>query len=87
MGKKTGFDSKPKNLNKKVTSNKATHLLVENEIKNSKHLIQVVLLFEVTLIMMEHNFSNENFMPPFTSDKSLSPKLVWYNSRIRLELK
>ena len=32
--------------------------------------------------------SNEKFMPPFTSDKSLSPRLVWMNnSRIRLEFK
>ena len=36
MGKKTDFDSKPKNLNRKVTSNKATHLLVENEIKKQQ---------------------------------------------------
>ena len=31
--KKTDFDDKLKNLNKKVTSNKAKHLLVENEFK------------------------------------------------------
>ena len=31
--KKTDFDDKLKNLNKKVTSNKTKHLLVENELK------------------------------------------------------
>ena len=32
--------------------------------------------------------SNEKSLPPFTSNKSLSPKLVWMsNSRIRLEFK
>ena len=55
--KKTDFDDKLKNLNKKVTSNKTKHLLVENELKNYKHLIQVFLLVKVTLIMMEHNFT------------------------------
>ena len=55
--KKTDFDDKLKNLNKKVTSNKTKHLLVENEFKNYKHLIQVFLLVKVTLIMMEHTFT------------------------------
>ena len=32
--KKTGFDDKLKNLNKKATSNKAKHVLIENEFKN-----------------------------------------------------
>ena len=33
-------------------------------------------------------FSNEKFMPPFTSNKSLSSKLVWMNnSRIKIEFK
>ena len=31
--------------------------------------------------------SNEKFMPPYTTNKSLSPKLVWYNSRIKLKFK
>ena len=30
---------------------------------------------------------NENIIPPYTTSKSLSPKLVWYNSRIKLNLK
>ena len=29
--------------------------------------------------------SNENFFPPFTTSKSLSPKLVWYNYKIKLK--
>ena len=32
--KKINFDDKTKNLNKKVTSNKLKHLVVENELKN-----------------------------------------------------
>ena len=36
------FDDKLKNLNKKVTSNKSKHLLVENELKKLQHLIQVL---------------------------------------------
>ena len=32
--KKTGFDDKLKNLNKKATSNKTKHVLIENELKN-----------------------------------------------------
>ena len=32
--KKINFDDKMKNLNKKVTSNKLKHLVVENELKN-----------------------------------------------------
>ena len=31
--KKTDFDDKLKHLNKKVTSNKSKHLLIENELK------------------------------------------------------
>ena len=38
--------------------------------------------------MESKGLSNEKFMPPFTSNKSLSPKLVWMNnSRKRLEFK
>ena len=28
---------------------------------------------------------NEKFFPPFTTSKSLSPKLVWYNHKIKLK--
>ena len=31
--------------------------------------------------------SNEKFKPPYTSHKSLSPKLVWNKSRIKLNFK
>ena len=40
------FDDKLKNLNKKVTSNKSKHLLVENELKKLQHLIQVLFIDE-----------------------------------------
>ena len=64
--KKTDFDDKLKNLNKKVTSNKSKHLLIENEKtkkdynikqKNCKHMIQGFLLVKATFLMMEHNFT------------------------------
>ena len=56
--KKTYFDDKLKHFNKKVTSNKTKHLLVENEFKkNYKHLIQAFLLVKVTIIIMEYNFT------------------------------
>ena len=31
--------------------------------------------------------SNEKFKPPHTANESISPKLAWYNSRIKLKLK
>ena len=39
---KTDFHTKLISLNKKINSNKTKHLLVENEFKNYKHLIQVI---------------------------------------------
>ena len=33
---KTDFDAKPSSLNRKITSNKSKHLLVENELKKLK---------------------------------------------------
>ena len=35
---KTDFDTKLQRLNKKITSNKAKHLLVENELKKTKNI-------------------------------------------------
>ena len=29
--------------------------------------------------------SNEKFTPPYTANKSLSPELLWNNSRVRLK--
>ena len=45
---KTSFAEKLKNLNGKVTLNKTKRLLVENEFKNYKHLIQAFLFVKVT---------------------------------------
>ena len=51
------MDNKLKNLNKKITSDKTKHVLVENQLeKNYRHLAEVFLLVKVTLIMMEDNF-------------------------------
>ena len=47
---KTGFDDQLKSLNQKVNSDKTKHLLVENELKNYKRLIQ----FKVILKKIEH---------------------------------
>ena len=47
--KKKDFDDKLQNLNKKVTSNKTKHLLVENEFKNCNHLIQVFFFWSKLL--------------------------------------
>ena len=40
---KTDFDAKMTSLNKNIYSSKTKHLLVENELKNCKHLIQAIL--------------------------------------------
>ena len=49
---KTDFDVKLSSLNRKITSNKTIHLLVENELK--KLLIQVILEVKVILKKMLH---------------------------------
>ena len=54
---KADFDNKLLSFNKRVNSNKTKHLLVENELKNYRHSIQVSSLVKITLIMMEHNFT------------------------------
>ena len=55
---KTDFDDKLKHLNKKVTSNKTKHLLVEYELKNYKHLTQVFLLVKVTFSIWSTSLLN-----------------------------
>ena len=49
---KTDFEDKLKNLNQKINSNKTKHLLVENEIKNQKHLIQSIFVVKFILKTM-----------------------------------
>ena len=48
-----------------------------------------IFLFSNTISGWESKgLSNEKFIPPFTLNKSLSPKLLWMNkSRIKLEFK
>ena len=41
--KKTDFDEKLRNLNENVTSNKAKHILVENELNDLLEKVQVIL--------------------------------------------
>ena len=38
----TDFDTKRTSLNKKINSNTTKYLLVENDLKNYKHLMQVI---------------------------------------------
>ena len=40
---KTDFDATLRSFRKRITSNKTNHLLVENEVKNYKSLIQAIL--------------------------------------------
>ena len=49
---KTDFDAKLQSLSKRITSNKTKHLLVENELKNYKSLIQAILEAKVILKKM-----------------------------------
>ena len=49
---KTDFDTKLINLN--INSNKTKHVLVENELKKYKHLIQAILEVKVILKKMVH---------------------------------
>ena len=51
---KTDFDAKLSSLNRKTTLNKSKHLLVEDELKKLKKLIQVILLAKVILQKMVH---------------------------------
>ena len=46
---KTDVDTKLTSLNEIINSNKAKHLLVENEIRSYRHLINVI--FEVKIIL------------------------------------
>ena len=48
------FHAELSSLNRKITSNKTKHLLVENELKKQKHLIQVILEIKVILNKMLH---------------------------------
>ena len=49
---KTDFDDKLKSFNQRINSNKIKHLLVENELKNDKHLIRFILKAKVILKKM-----------------------------------
>ena len=46
---KTDFDAKLSGINKKITSNKTKHLLVENKLKKLENLMQPIL--EVKIIL------------------------------------
>ena len=49
---KPDFNAKLSSLNRKITSDKSKHLLVENDLKKLKHLVQVILLAKLILQKM-----------------------------------
>ena len=51
---KTDFDAKLSSLNRKITSNKSKHLLVENELKKLKTFDSSILEVKVALKKMVH---------------------------------
>ena len=51
---KTDLDDKLKSVHQKINPNKTKHLLVENEFKNNKYLIQFILEVKVILKKMVH---------------------------------
>ena len=55
--KKTDFDDKLKRLSKKILQRKQNIYLLKMNLKHYRHLTQVFLSVNVTLIMMEHNFT------------------------------
>ena len=57
--KKTNFSDKIKNLNKKVTSNKSEHLLVENELKKLQDKIEKLQTFDSGLSIDQSYFFND----------------------------
>ena len=52
--KKIDLDSKLKEISDRVTKNKTKHLLVENELKNYKNLMLIILEVKVILKKMAH---------------------------------
>ena len=62
--KKTDFDDKLGNLNKNVSSNKAKHVVVEDDIKKLQDKIEKLQTYDSSLfigqsyfLMMQHNFT------------------------------
>ena len=55
--KTTEFDFKLKSISDRVTKNKSKHLLVENELKNDKSLMQLILEVKVILKKMVHKIT------------------------------
>ena len=57
--RKKDFDDKLKNLNKKVTSNKSKHLLVENELKILQDKMERLQTFDSSLFIGQSYFFND----------------------------
>ena len=51
------FDDKLKNSNKKGTSNKTKHVLIENELKKLETFNLGLFIGEITLIMIDHKIT------------------------------
>ena len=55
--KKSNFDDKQKNLNKKITLNKTQQVLVENGLKYLHTFDSSLFIGQRYFLMMEHNFA------------------------------
>ena len=57
--KKTDFDKKLKNINKKVTWNKSRHVLVENQLNNLSEKVKLVSMKRLTKhLLYAYNITN-----------------------------
>ena len=55
--RKTDFDDKLKNLNKKITSNKTKHVLVKNEFKKLQIFDPSLFIGQSSILMVELKFT------------------------------
>ena len=78
---KTNFDDKLKNLNKKISSNKKKHVLVETELKKLKSFDSSLFIGQICFnndeaqLYLIFQLSNEKFRLPHTTNKVFSLKL------------
>ena len=76
--KKTDFDDKLGNLNKNVSSNKAKHVVVEDDIKKLQDKIEKLQTYDSSLFIGQSYFFNDGvqlyliFQPLYYTLKTLS---------------
>ena len=70
---KTQFDTKLQSLNKRITSNKTKHLLLENELKKTTNVIKIQDIWHRKLFSISANVPNVYFkMVGSSNNKILS---------------